>query len=121
MDYIFHALHVLIIGFNLFGWIFPKTRLANLIGLSATGFFWLIVGIWYGFGYCPITDWHWQYKESQGEHNLPNNYIKYAFDEITQKDWDPTVVDWITGLAFAGAFIVSIFLNIKSSRARLHI
>ncbi len=80
LDVLFTLLHLLIIGFNLFGWIWPATRKLHLWCAGATAFSWLILGIWFGLGYCPITDYQWQIKEKLGEQNLPNSFIKYYAD-----------------------------------------
>lgn len=60
---------------------------------------WFGFGYFYGFGYCFLTEWHWQIKEKLGESNLPASYIKYVLDRLTGKDWDPVTVDRI---AFGG-------------------
>jgi hypothetical protein len=72
------VLHLVVIGFNLFGWIWPRTRRAHLIVVAATAFCWLVPGIRFGIGYCPITDWQWQVKAKLGEHHLPPSFITWA-------------------------------------------
>ncbi|MBT3271653.1 MAG: DUF2784 family protein, partial [Spirochaetales bacterium] len=52
--------HSCVIIFNLTGWIWRKTRIPHLILIGLTAFSWFVLGIWYGFGYCPSTDWHWR-------------------------------------------------------------
>ena len=67
---------------------------ASTLGLMAlTLFSWFGLGWFYGFGYCPSTDWHWQIKEAMGETGLPNSFIKYYMDRLTGKDWDPDLLD----------------------------
>jgi len=44
-----------------------KTRKANLILLLLTGLSWFGLGIFYGWGYCPLTDWHWKVLRELGE------------------------------------------------------
>ena len=82
--------------FNLFGWIWKKTRLANLITLGLTGASWFILGIFYGIGYCPLTDWHWQVLIKLGKSNIPNSYVKYLIDRIFGGDIDAQIVDYST-------------------------
>ncbi|HPF94086.1 MAG TPA: DUF2784 family protein, partial [Tenuifilaceae bacterium] len=60
LDVFFVAFHTLLIAFNLFGWIWWRTRKANLITLLLTGLSWIGLGLFFGIGYCPLTDWHWQ-------------------------------------------------------------
>jgi len=95
--------HILLMIFNLTGWIWPRTRKLHLITLIATATSWFILGIWYGFGYCPLTDWHWSIKEKMGETNLPNSFVKYIADKITGNEVNSSLIDTLTigGLIFA--------------------
>jgi len=116
LDKFFLYFHLLFSFFNLFGWAHAKTRKWNLITLSITAFFWFIVGFRYGFGYCPLTDWHWQVREKLGYTNMPNSYIKFLVDYFTGWDVDAFTVDVATLILFVIAFIVSITLNIRDLR-----
>jgi hypothetical protein len=74
------------------------------------------LGLIYGIGYCPSTDWHWQVKKAHGETGLPNSYVKYYIDRLTGSSWDPRLVDAIVlsiGLAALG---LSISLNWRDWR-----
>ena len=111
LDIFFTFLHLAIISFNLFAWIWKKTRRANLIVAGITLVCWFVLGIWYGWGYCPITDWQWQVKEKLGETNLPNSFVKYFADKITGKDLSPTLIDNITLYSFLIAIAFSVYFN----------
>lgn len=111
LDIFYTILHLALIGFNLFAWIWPKTRRAHLITAGITLASWLILGIWYGFGYCPITDWQWDVKTKLGETDLPNSFVKYFADKLTGKDFDPALVDNITLWTFITAILLSIYFN----------
>ena len=111
MDFIFTMLHVLIISFNLLGWIWKKTRKAHLIVVALTFASWFILGIWYGWGYCFLTDWHWREKERLGETNLPNSFIKYMADKMTGSDIDAGLVDLITIAVFIFIILITIYVN----------
>lgn len=111
LDVFFYALHLIIIGFNLFGWIWTKTRKLHLLVVALTLGSWLILGIWYGFGYCFLTDWQWNIKEKLGETDLPNSFVKYFADQITGLDFDPGLIDGITLGAFALAIGATIYVN----------
>jgi hypothetical protein len=62
-DSFFIIFHSVLICFNLFGWIPKALRKWNLFSLILTTFSWFILGIFYGFGYCFLTDWHWEVRE----------------------------------------------------------
>ena len=83
LDVTFLVLHTLLIIFNLFGWIFRKTRRINLLTILLTASSWLVFAPWYGLGYCPCTDWHWEVKRRLGETDLPNNYLTYLIEAWT--------------------------------------
>lgn len=112
-DYAFLVLHTGLILFNLGGWLSPSTRKANLVCISLTLASWVFLGIWYGWGYCPCTDWHWEILRLRGVEGLPNSYISYLLERIL--GWQPAakLVDGATlGLALA-AFFLSLWLNIR--------
>ena len=116
LDLMFLFIHSIVILFNLFGWIWRITRKANLILLLATAGSWLFLGIWYGIGYCPLTDWHWQVLRKLGDNNLPNSYIKYLIDRIFGTDINATGIDIWVAVLFIIALIVSIIVNVKTKR-----
>lgn len=103
--------HLVIIGFNLLGWIWPQTRKLHFICILLTAFSWIVLGIWFGFGYCPITDWQWNIKEKLGEENLPDSFIKYFADKVTGKDFSSTLIDALTATLFVIAALLSVYLN----------
>lgn len=111
LDIFFTALHLLIIGFNLFGWLWPRARKIHLWVVALTLASWFILGIWYGIGYCPITDWQWRIKARLGETNLPNSFIKYFADKITGNDYPPDLVDRITLISFIVAIVITLYVN----------
>jgi hypothetical protein len=114
LDIFFVIFHSVLIFFNLFGWIWRKTRLANLITLILTGGSWLILGLIVGtLGYCPLTDWHFSVLEKLGNTSLPNSYVKYLADRLTGLSFDPAMVDKFTLYSFMVALALSIYLNIR--------
>lgn len=107
----FLLFHLLLVLFNLTGWIWKRTRRAHLFVIGLTLASWTVLGFFYGFGYCPITDWHWQVLEKMGKANLPNSYLKYLLDLLTGLDWNAQLVDGLAvgGLAFA--LVASLWVN----------
>ena len=111
LDIFFVVFHTLLIGFNLTGWIWKRTRRLHLVVIGLTFLVWLVCGLFHGFGYCPCTDWHWDVKRRLGETDLPLSYIKYYADALTGVDWDARLVDRVvTGLGVL-ALGLSIALN----------
>jgi hypothetical protein len=117
LDIFFVIFHTTLILFNLFGWIWKRTRKLNLIVLLLTGASWLFLGLLVGtLGYCPLTDWHFTILEKMGKTDLPNSYIKYLADRLTGSDLNASSVDDITLYSFLTALIISIILNLKDFR-----
>ena len=103
LDGFFYVFHTLLILFNLFGWIWSKTRKINLFTLILTGLSWFLLGIWYGWGYCPCTDWHWQVRMKLGHYDMPVSYIKFLIKSLTGLDLNARLVDILTLLFFIQA------------------
>jgi hypothetical protein len=119
LDIFFVIFHTSLILFNLFGWIWKRTRVANLITLALTGGSWLILGLIVGMmGYCPLTDWHFNILYKLGKTDLPISYIKYLADRLTGLDFDQTLVDNATLYGFIIALIISLLLNARDFRKR---
>ena len=117
LDHFFLIFHTFIILFNLLGYLWVKTRRINLALLSMTAFSWFVLGIWFGIGYCPCTDWHWQIREELG-YRMPNSYIKYLVDNFTGLDINANFIDIMTVSLFASAFTASIFLNLRDRKIK---
>jgi uncharacterized protein DUF2784 len=118
LDFLLSIVHLVLIGFNLLGWIWPQTRKAHLITIVATAASWFILGIWYGMGYCPVTDWQWDVKEKLGETNLPNSFIKYFADKVTGNDLSPSLIDTITVIFFVIAALLSVYVNFFKKKTK---
>jgi hypothetical protein len=119
VDIFFVLFHTSLTLFNIFGWIWKKTRLANLITLALTGASWLFLGLLVGMlGYCPLTDWHFNILYRLGETDLPTSYIKYLIDRLTGLDVNAILVDKVTLYTFVAALAISLFLNLRDWRRR---
>lgn len=120
LDHFLTAAHLIVIGLNLFAWVWPKTRKLHLYIVGITLACWLILGIWYGIGYCPLTDWQWQVKSQLGETNLPNSFVKYYLDWLTGKNIPDGTVDIITLVSFLIAIICSVKVNFFSKKQAIN-
>ena len=111
LDILLTLAHLVVILFNLFGWIWKSTRRIHLIFIGLTALSWFFLGIWFGWGYCFLTAWHWNVKSKLGETGLPASFIKYALDKITGQNWDSGLVDMITLISFVLAIVLSLYSN----------
>jgi hypothetical protein len=113
LDIFFVLFHTTLVLFNLFGWIWKRTRLLNLFLLALTGASWLFLGLIVGtLGYCPLTDWHFRVLSRLGETNIPDSYIKYLADRLTGMDFNSILVDKVTLYSYLAALVFSIYFNI---------
>ena len=108
--FIFHTAFTL---FNMAGWIFPKTRKLHLITLCLTAFSWFVLGIWYGWGYCVCTDWHWDIREKLGYEDRSNSYIHFLLLKLTGININHKLVEIATLSIFLLSSALSILFNIK--------
>ncbi|MFP4374169.1 MAG: DUF2784 family protein [Spirochaetaceae bacterium] len=118
LDILFVVFHTALVVFNLTGWAAPRLRRANLVTLALTGLSWGGLGFFYGFGYCPFTDWHWMVLRRLGETDLPASYIRYLFIRLMGLRIDAAVVDTGVLLTFLAALAVSLVLNIRDMHTR---
>ncbi len=116
LDIVLTILHLFIIGFNLLGWIWKKTRKLHLVFLGLTLLSWFVLGFWHGWGYCFLTDWHWNVKRALGETDLPNSFIKYFVDGVTGRPWDAGLIDTLTLAALLLVVLLSVYLNFIHKR-----
>ena len=116
LDVLFLILHSGLVLFNLTGWIWRRTRRLHLLVIGLTVLSWFGLGLFYGWGYCPCTDWHWDVKRALGETGLPNSYVKYYLDRLSGFSWDPPVVDGVVLVLGIGALGVSVGLNVRDWR-----
>ncbi len=121
LDLFFFAFHTVLILFNILGWLVPRWRLANFITLSITAFSWFVLGIWYGWGYCFCTDWHWQVREMLGYENMSSSYIHFLILKVIGFDFSANLVDSVTVIVFFSAFVTSAYLNIRKWRANKNV
>ncbi|MFP4081162.1 MAG: DUF2784 family protein [Candidatus Aminicenantes bacterium] len=113
LDKFFYLFHSSLMIFILGGWIWQKTRLANLVVILLTSFSWFFLGIWYGFGFCPSTEWHWQVRMKLGHFDMPDSYTKFLVDSLTGWDISQKMVDVFAVLFLMLALTASVWTNVR--------
>lgn len=106
--FIFHFLFIL---FNLTGWIWRRTRKLHLISILLTLASWFLLGIFYGWGYCPLTDWHWTVLRKTGRYGLPDSYVSYLIHRVSGYSFPDLLVDWLTVTLTLLALALSVWYN----------
>ncbi|WP_163516971.1 DUF2784 family protein [Gelidibacter japonicus] len=117
-NFVFYAFHTGLIFFNLFGWLHPRMRKLNLISLLVTFGSWLLLGFWKGWGYCFLTDWHYQVLRLLGERDLPSSYIAFLIEKIS--GWLPNaeLVDSLTVSLALLALLCSFWVNFRNRKVK---
>ncbi len=113
VNFFFYAFHTVLILFNLFGWLHPRMRRLNLISLLATFGSWLLLGLWKGWGYCFLTDWHYQVLRALGERGMPSSYIAFLTEKITGCSPNAELVDLFTVSFAVLALLCSLWVNLR--------
>ena len=113
LDVILFLAHCFVISFNLTGWIWTRTRRWHLVCVGLTVFSWLAMGIWYGLGYCALTDWHWQVKRALGEADLPNSFLTYLFNDVMGLGLGTGLINWGAGIILTVVIFLSVALNFR--------
>lgn len=111
--FVFHTSWIL---FNCVGWAWRRTRRWHLATVTLTALSWFGLGIWYGWGYCPSTEWHWQIRARLG-YDDPPSYIQLLIRELTGIEPDS---GWANSLAVGTlAFVaaLSTLLTVRDLRA----
>ncbi|HTR29732.1 MAG TPA: DUF2784 family protein [Puia sp.] len=116
LNIFFFVFHTALTLFNCVGWIFRATRKWNLITLLLTACSWFILGIWYGWGYCVCTDWHWAVRRRLGYHDESRSYIHFLILKLTGANLNPTLVERGTFVVFLASLIMSSWLNYRDRR-----
>lgn len=77
-NWLMHALHVVVLGWNVFGWMYQPWWPWHRLCVAATLASWTVIGAVVGkLGYCVLTDWHWRVRSALGARNLPETYIAF--------------------------------------------
>jgi hypothetical protein len=113
LDWFFVIFHTVLMLFNMLGWLFKKTRKWNLLTLLLTAFSWFILGLFYGMGYCILTDWHWDVLRKLSAYPVENSYVQYLFRRLLQIRVSADFADLLTAGVFFVSLVMSVFLNIR--------
>lgn len=118
LNIFFFVFHTVFTLFNVVGWMFSKTRRLHLITLSLTAFSWFVLGIWYGWGYCFCTHWHWDVRQKLGYTDESYSYIHFLILKLTGINFPEQLVENVTLAVFLLSFALSIWFSIKYKKKK---
>ena len=111
----FFVFHTLWIVFNCVGWASRRTRRWQLVTIALTGLSWFGLGPWYGWGYCPCTDWHWRVRERLGLVDPPS-YIQLLVGELTGLALSTASANVLAVVVLAAATALGVAANLRDLR-----
>jgi hypothetical protein len=111
----FFALHSAWILFNCLGWVWRKTRVWHLVTVSLTALSRVGLGVWYGWGYCTCTDWHWQIRARLGYHDPPS-YIQLLIRQLIRVDTGPMLANALAVGTLTVVAAIGVVLSIRDRR-----
>jgi hypothetical protein len=112
--FVFHTAWLV---FTCIGWAWRRTRRWQLATVTLTALSWFGLGYWYGWGYCPATDWHWQIRARLG-YDDPPTYVQLLIREMTGIHLDTWTSNALSLTVLLTAAILTIVLNIRDRSAR---
>jgi hypothetical protein len=110
-DYFLFIFHLLFVVFILTGWIVKPLRRLHLIAILLTFLSWFGLGMIYGWGFCILTEWHWQILRQLGHWDMPSSYVAYLLQRAFGLIVDESIVDTVTVASAFAAFLVSLWVN----------
>jgi hypothetical protein len=113
----FFVFHTGWIVFTCLGWAWRRTRTWHLAAVLVTALSWIGFGPWYGWGYCPFTDWHWDVRDRLGLENPPS-YIQLLVRELTGVEVDASLADAAALLTIVAVATLGILLRIRDRSRR---
>lgn len=109
----FLVCHTALILFNALGRIWKKTRWANLISLLFTAGAWLLLGSFFGIGYCLLTNWHFEIVRQLGQTDIPYSCIRYFTERLIGFSRNALVTDIVAVGVVVIAWVLSVYLYIR--------
>jgi hypothetical protein len=121
LNYFFFAAHSLLIVFNMFGWIWRRTRRWQLLALLLTALSWFVLGWWYRhLGYCLCTDWHFRVRQELGYSDDNDSYLYLLINKLTGLRPSIPLVEMLALGVFVVALALSITFNMRDLLGARH-
>ena len=99
-DWVLFLGHVVVVLFNMFGWIWRRTRVLHLITMSLTACSWFALGAIYGWGYCFCTDYHAHILRQLNDPDANLTFIQLIFKRLFGISLDQSFADNLAIIVF---------------------
>ncbi|ERP39169.1 DUF2784 family protein [Chitinivibrio alkaliphilus] len=117
LNLFFWYFHSAIILCTLLGWIDRRTRWIHRIVILLTWLSWFGGGIRYGFGYCFLTDWHWNIRRELGYAIPTDSFIHFLLMRVTGIHMHRYFVDGIAVLALVVVTGIAVYQVLHGERS----
>jgi hypothetical protein len=114
LDHILYWFHIAVIIINSTGFFFRKTRKLQFILIHVTLFSWIALGYIYGWGYCFLTDWHYDVLIKSGGELPPPSFIVYLAQRCCNIAMDPVNADFLAVAVLVLALFGAYYFKLKS-------
>lgn len=119
LDQLFFAVHTLLIGFNMVGWAWRRTRTLHLVTFGLTAFSWIVLGAYYGWGYCLCTDWHFQIRRQLGYVDPESSYVQLLVGKLCGASLTRPSADLLAVSIFVAILVATTVVWIRDWRHRI--
>jgi hypothetical protein len=113
LDQLFFVVHTLLIGFNMVGWAWRRTRTLHLVTFGLTAFSWFALGAFYGWGYCLCTDWHFQIRRQLGYVDPESSYVQLLVRKLCGASLSRPSADFLAVGIFVAILIATTVVWIR--------
>jgi len=116
LNVFFFVFHGLLVLFALLGWMAAATRKWHLAVMVLITLSWFGLGVLYGWGYCCLTDWHWQVRRKLGIYDSARSYVQLMFQTLTGLEQPAATVDMITACGYLFALAAAVVASVRARR-----
>jgi hypothetical protein len=116
LNIVWFVFHTAWTVFNSVGWIWRSTRRWHLAAVALTLLSWFGLGLFYGWGYCPCTEWHWRARRRLGFLNDPPSYIQLLVRQISGFQPSVEVANAAAVLVLTAAAALGVVLTLRDAR-----
>jgi hypothetical protein len=86
--------------------------------MLCVAFSWLVLGAFYGTGYCICTDLHWRVRSEMGKPIHSSSYLQFLVENVTGRSVPVSVLNPLAAVGFTLLLAVSISLNLRDYRSK---
>ena len=118
LDVFLTLFHDIFTIWNSIAWLFKRLRKLHFYTINLTFLSWIGLGYFYGWGYCFLTDIHYQIKACVGKTNLPPSYIQLRILELTGFLPNLEITNWTVGISFCLIFVFSYYFFLQNKNSQ---